>query len=129
MEHKSTGKRVYVGNLAWDTTEAKLRSVLALDGRTVHDVKLKTDSRSGRSRGFAFVDLASEDEAQAAIAALNGTDLDGRKIRVCNAKDQRSSSGGFGRGLGRQSDREERDEGYGGGGRRWGGGGGGGGRW
>jgi RNA recognition motif-containing protein len=124
MEHRSTGKRVYLGNLSWDTTEAKLRSVLALDGRTVHDVKLKTDPSSGRSRGFAFADLASEDEAQAAIASLDGTDLDGRKIRVCNAKEQRAGSGGFGRGLGRQSDREERDEGYGG--RRWGGGGG---RW
>jgi RNA recognition motif-containing protein len=124
MEPKTSGRRVYVGNLAWDTTEDSLRSVLARDGRTVRNVEIKTDTTTGRSRGFAFVDLGSEDEAQAAIAALNGTELDGREIRVSPAKDKRAGSGGFGRSSFGASDRGEQDEGYGG--RRRGGGGG---RW
>jgi RNA recognition motif-containing protein len=115
MEYKTSGKRVYLGNLAWDTTEARLRSVLALDGRTVTSIKIKTDPGSGRSRGFAFADFASEAEAQAAIAALNGTQLDGREIKVHGAKEQRSGSGGFGRGPSRgHADHGERDEGHGG---------------
>jgi RNA recognition motif-containing protein len=124
---------VYVGNLAWGTSEVDLRRTLELDGRTVTSVQMKIDPDSGRSRGFAFVDLGSEDEAQSAITALNGTELGGRQIKVCIAKDKRSSSGGFGRSpFGSQGDDRERGErgDYGGYGRRprGGGGGGGGGR-
>ena len=78
--------RLYVGNLDWATDEDKLRALFGQDGRTVSDVILKRDRRTGRSRGFAFVDLASEEEAEAAIGALNGTTVDGREIKVGPAK-------------------------------------------
>jgi len=102
--------RLYVGNLSWDTNEDMLRELFGRDGRTVTDVILKRDRRSGKSRGFAFVDLASDEEVEAAIAALDGTTLDGRPLRVGPAKALPSShysepdfgSGrGFGRGGGR----------------------------
>jgi RNA recognition motif-containing protein len=97
MERRATSKRVYVGNLAWSTTEVDLRRTLEVDGRTVASVQIKVDRDSGRSRGFAFVDLASEDEAHSAVTALNGMELGGRKIKVSIAKDLRAASGGFGR--------------------------------
>jgi len=102
--------RLYVGNLSWDTTEDMLRELFGRDGRTVTDVILKRDRRTGRSRGFAFVDLASEEEVEAAIAAFDGTTLDDRTLRVGLAKalpsrqysePDFSSGRGFGRGGGR----------------------------
>jgi RNA recognition motif-containing protein len=78
--------RLYVGNLDWATDEDKLRALFGQDGRTVTEVMLKRDRRTGRSRGFAFVDLASDEEVEAAIAALNGAELDGREIKVGAAK-------------------------------------------
>ena len=78
--------RVYVGNLSWDTNEDTLRELFGRDGRTVTEVILKRDRRSGKPRGFAFVDLGSEEEAAAAIAALDGTEVDGRPLKVNNAK-------------------------------------------
>ena len=78
--------RLYVGNLDWATTEDSLRELFGRDGRTVTEVFLKRDRRTGKSRGFAFVDLASDEEVEAAIAALDGTTLDGRTIKVGNAR-------------------------------------------
>src|SRR5262249_53851182 len=106
----ATGTRLYVGNLSFNTTEATLRATFEQDGRHVTEVKLVTDRETGRSRGFAFVEMSSPAEAEAAIAALDGRDLDGRTLRV-NIAEERGARGGGGGG------------GYGGGGRRGGGGG------
>ncbi len=106
-------KRLYVGNLSWNLTEDELIETFQQDGRQVISARIITDRETGRSRGFAFVEMASEEEAQAAISALNGYDLDGRPLRVNEAQER--SDGGRGGGGG----------GYGGGGGGRGGGGGG----
>ncbi len=79
--------RLYVGNLSWETTEDMLRQAVAQNGRTVTAVKIKVDHKTGKPRGFAFVDMGSREEADAAIGALNGTSLGGRTIKVAPAKD------------------------------------------
>ena len=104
--------RVYVGNLSWDTNEEMLRELFGRDGRTVGEVILKRDARTGKPRGFAFVDLASDEEVEAAIAALDGTELDGRPLKLGKAKplptrgftepDFSSGRGFGGRGRGRR---------------------------
>jgi RNA recognition motif-containing protein len=114
--------RIYIGNLSWDTTEDSLRQALAQDGRTVTEIDIKKDTATGRSRGFAFVDLGTVEDAEAAISSLDGTELDGRPIKVKSARERGPRTGGYGRS----------DSGFGGGGRFGGGGGGGGrrgGRW
>ena len=111
------GKRLYVGNLSWDTNEETLRLTFGADGRTVTDAHIVTDRDSGRPRGFAFVEMSNDQEAQDAIASLDGTELDGRNIRVNEAQERQPRGGGGGGGRG------------GGGGYGGGGGGGGGGRW
>ena len=78
--------RVYVGNISWDTNEDMLRELFGRDGRTVTEVILKRDRRTGKPRGFAFVDMGSDEEAEAVIAELNGTQLDDRELKVNNAK-------------------------------------------
>jgi len=94
--------RIYVGNLAKNTTEDSVRSLVAQGGRTVTKVQLKMDAETGRSRGFAFVDLGTPEEATAAIAALNGATLDGATLKVNVAKDlpvpRRPASPGMGYG-------------------------------
>ena len=110
------GTRLYVGNLSFQTTEDSLRAAFEGDGRQVTDVKIMLDRDTGRSRGFAFVEMANEQDAQGAIQAMNGADVDGRPLRVNEAQDKPRTGGG-----GRPG---------GGGGFRGGpGGGGGGGRW
>eukprot|EP01125_Pyxidicula_operculata_P014851 TRINITY_DN49_c0_g1_i3.p1 TRINITY_DN49_c0_g1~~TRINITY_DN49_c0_g1_i3.p1 ORF type:complete len:155 (+),score=44.70 TRINITY_DN49_c0_g1_i3:33-467(+) len=110
---------LYVGNLSFDTKEEELRSAFAEHG-TVESVRLITDRDSGKSRGFAFVQMATSDDADAAIKALDDTPLGDRNIRVNIAKD-RASGGGGGNGGGRGG----RGGGRGGrgGGARYGGGG------
>jgi len=108
------GTRLYVGNLSYDTTEDSLRAAFSEDGRSVVDVHIVSDRDTGRPRGFAFVEMANDNDAAAAIEALDGQDLDGRRIRVNEAHERPNRGGGGGRG------------GYGGG--RGGGGGYGGGR-
>ncbi|HEV3386114.1 MAG TPA: RNA-binding protein [Gemmata sp.] len=111
---------LYVGNMAFSTTEATLREVFSQYG-TVTKVQLIMDRETGRPRGFAFVEMA--DGGDQAIAALNGAQLDGRALTVNEAKprEERPRGGGYGGGGG--------GGGYGGGGGRGGyGGGGGGGR-
>ncbi len=115
-------KRLYVGNLAFQTTEDTLRAAFEADGRKVADVQLMLDRDTGRSRGFAFVEMVSDEDAQKAIGALNGQPLDGRPLRVNEAQD-RAPRGGGGGGGGRGG-----YGGGGGGGGRGGYGGGGGGR-
>ena len=94
------GKRLYVGNLSWDTSEETLKSTFGADGRTVTEAHIVTDRDSGRPRGFAFVEMGSAEEAQTAIQTLDGTELDGRNIRVNEAQERQQRSGGGGGGGG-----------------------------
>jgi RNA recognition motif-containing protein len=109
------GSKIYVGGLPYATTDAQLQEIFSVHG-AVESARVITDKFTGRSRGFGFVEMASSEEAQKAIQALNGTDLEGRNLTVNEARPQEKRSGGFG------------DRGGGGGERRGGGGGGGGGR-
>jgi RNA recognition motif-containing protein len=125
------GTRLYVGNLSFQTTEDSLRAAFEGDGRQVTDVKIMLDRDTGRSRGFAFVEMASEQDAQSAIQAMNGADVDGRPLRVNEAQPrQEGGRGGFGGGGGGGGGGGRGGYGGGGGGGRggYGGGGGGGGR-
>jgi RNA recognition motif-containing protein len=91
-------KKLFVGNLPYSTTEDSLREIFGADGRNVSRVTIVTDRDTGRSRGFAFVEMATDEEAQAAVSALNGTDFDGRTLRVDIAHDKPAGGGGGGRG-------------------------------
>jgi cold-inducible RNA-binding protein len=103
------GRRLYVGNLSYNTTELSLRDAFGTVGN-VAETKIVMDRDTGRPRGFAFVEMSSDEEAQQAIQQLNGREIDGRAVKV-NEAQERSGGGG------------------GGGGGRGGGGGGGYGRW
>ena len=83
---------IYVGNLPWSTTEAELRTAFEEYG-DVSSVNIITDRDTGRSRGFGFVEMPSDSEAQAAIDALSGSELDGRALTVNKAR-PRSDRGG-----------------------------------
>ena len=108
------GNRLYVGNLAFSTTDEALRDAFAEFGEIV-EVKLMIERETGRSRGFAFVEMATAEAAKAAIEQMNGANLDGRSLRVNEAEDRpERGRGGGGGGGGRP----------GGGGNRGGGGGG-----
>ena len=99
------GRKLYVGNLPYSATEQELSDKFAASG-TVESAKLITDRDTGRSKGFGFIEMGTDAEAQAAIESLNGTDYDGRPMKVNEAKPQEKRSGGGG--------------GYGGGGgNRW----------
>jgi RNA recognition motif-containing protein len=104
------GKKLYVGNLTYGVTDSSLEQLFAAHG-TVQSAQVIMDRDTGRSKGFGFVEMASDQEAQAAIAALNGKDVEGRALTVNEARPKtegggRGGSGGGGRG------------GYGGGGGR-----------
>jgi RNA recognition motif-containing protein len=81
------GKKLYVGNLSFNTTEDTLRNLFQSYG-TVASAKIITDRDSGSSKGFGFVEMGSDSEASAAIAGSNGIDLDGRQIKVNEAMDK-----------------------------------------
>jgi RNA recognition motif-containing protein len=106
--------KLFVGNLSFNVTENELQDTFAQYG-TVLEANLMTDRMTGRPRGFGFVTMSTEEEAQKAVEALNGSQLDNRALTVNVARPREERSGGGGGG------------GYGGGGRRGGGGGGGGG--
>jgi len=108
------GKKLYVGNLTFGVTDAELEQLFAAHG-TVQSAQVIVDRDTGRSKGFGFVEMGSDQEAQAAAAALNGKDMNGRTLTVNEA---RPKEGGGGGGGGRH--------GGGGGGGGYGGGGGGG---
>ena len=93
-------KKLYVGNLSYETTEAKLSELFGAIGE-VTSVSLITDRMSGRSRGFAFVEMADQTAAQEAINQLNGREVDGRSIKVNEARPKRDDRGGGGGGGGR----------------------------
>jgi RNA recognition motif-containing protein len=92
------GKRLYVGNLSYSTTEADLRDAFVATGHDVAEVKLVLDRDTGRPRGFAFVEMATDAGAQNAIENLNGKDLQGRSIAVSEARERTGGGGGGGRG-------------------------------
>ena len=81
-------KKVYCGNLNYDTTDDTLRQAFAEFGE-VESVNIITDRYSGRSKGFGFVEMSTEEAAQEAISALNGKHLDGRELKVAEAKPRR----------------------------------------
>jgi cold-inducible RNA-binding protein len=103
------GKRLYVGNLTYSTSDDGLRQLFEQHG-TVTSAQVIMDRDTGRSKGFGFVEMASDQEAQAAITALNGQQIDGRALTVNEARPKTEGGGGGGRG------------GYGGGGGGYGGG-------
>lgn len=88
--------KMYVGNLSFQTTSQELQDVFAQFGE-VTDVHLPTDRESGRPRGFGFVTMGSKEAMESAIKSLDGTDLDGRNIKVNEAR-PREDRGGGGRG-------------------------------
>ena len=94
------GKRLYVGNLSWDTTDDALSQTFSEDGRSVKEVHIMTDRDTGRPRGFGFVEMGSDSDAQAAIQNLDGSSLDGRNITVNEARERQPRSGGGGGGGG-----------------------------
>jgi cold-inducible RNA-binding protein len=87
------GNKLYVGSLPYSTTEQQLTELFSQHG-TVQSAKVMTDRFSGQSRGFAFVEMATSEEAQKAIAALHGTELDGRTLVVNEARPQEKRSFG-----------------------------------
>ncbi len=88
-------RKLYVGNLSYNTTESDLESLFAQSG-TVESVRVMRDTATGRARGFGFVEMSNEDEAQAAISATNGREFGGRMLTVNEARPQEARSGGFG---------------------------------
>src|SRR5262245_36123644 len=90
-------KRIYVGNLPFSTTESDLESLFAQHG-AVASVRVITDRETGRSRGFAFVEMGDANAADEAIRALNGRDMGGRPLRVNEAREREGGGGGGGGG-------------------------------
>ena len=107
------GKKLYVGNLSYGVTDSQLSEMFGAHG-SVESAQVIIDRDTGRSKGFGFVEMSSQAEAQAAIAALNGKEVDGRSLTVNEARPKTEGGGGGGRRGG---------GGYGGGGGRRGGGG------
>ena len=93
------GRRLYVGNLPYSATEDQLTELFSRAGK-VDSVRVMRDMATGRARGFAFVEMQTDEAAQTAIQRLNDTDLDGRKIAVNEARPKASGGGGGGRGPG-----------------------------
>jgi RNA recognition motif-containing protein len=88
---------IYVGNLSFDTTERELETAFAAYG-TVSSARVATDRDTGRNRGFGFVEMSNQAEAQAAIAALNGSELQGRSLTVNEARPREAGGSGGNRG-------------------------------
>ena len=101
------GKKLYVGNLSYDVSSSELEALMSPHG-TVQSAEVIMDRSTGQSKGFGFVEMNSDAEAQAAIAALDGQEQGGRTLKVNEAKPREPRSGGYGGGGG----------GGGGGGRR-----------
>ena len=123
------GKKLYVGNLPFSVTEERIGQVFGQAGH-VESVRIVIDRETGRSKGFGFVEMTTDDEAQAAITQLHGADCDGRPLVVNEARpmEPRSGGGGFGGGGGGGGGFNRggpRRDGGGGGGGGYGGGGGG----
>ena len=122
------GKKLYVGNLSYDVDSSALEQLCAPHG-TIQSAQVITDRETGRSKGFGFVEMGSDEEAQAAIAALNGQEHGGRALTVNEAKPKEDRGGGRGGYGGGGGGGGRGGYGGGGGGGRGGRGGGGGGRY
>jgi RNA recognition motif-containing protein len=101
------GNKLYVGGLPYSVTEGRLQELFAAHG-TVESAKVITDKFTGQSRGFGFVEMGSGTEAQRAIQALNGTQLEGRSLVVNEAKPMERRDGGGGGGRGNRSGGRDR---------------------
>ena len=86
------GTKLYVGNLNYNTNEASLREAFGADGREVASVSVIIDRETGRSRGFAFVEMTTDEGAKQALAALDGQELDGRQLRINEAREREARS-------------------------------------
>jgi RNA recognition motif-containing protein len=93
------GKKLYVGNLAYGITDSDLEQMFAAHG-TVQSAQVIMDRDTGRSKGFGFVEMGSDQEAQTAIAAMNGKEVEGRSLTVNEARPKEGGGGGGGRGGG-----------------------------
>jgi RNA recognition motif-containing protein len=111
------GKKLYVGNLTYGVGDSNLEQMFAAHG-TVQSAQVIMDRDTGRSKGFGFVEMGSDQEAQAAIAALNGKDVDGRNLTVNEARPREDRGNGGHRG-GRSGSGSGNRGGYGGGGGRY----------
>ena len=110
-------KTIFVGNLSFSTTEDELRQMFEAHGQ-VDRVSIMTDRDTGRSRGFGFVEMASNEDGEKAITALNGSQTGGRTLNVNEARPKTERSGGGGGGGGGRDRGERGGRGGGGGGRR-----------
>ncbi len=110
-------KNIFVGNLSFSTTEDELRQIFETYGQ-VDRVSIMTDRDTGRSRGFGFVEMTSNEDGEKAIAGLNGSQLGGRTINVNEARPKSDRPGGGGGGGGRDRGGDRGGRGGGGGGRR-----------
>ena len=102
------GQRLFVGNLPYETSESELEALFATAG-TVRDVRMMRDMATGRARGFAFVEMNSDAEAQVAIEQLHDHELGGRKLQVNEARPQAPRGGGGGGGSARGGPRQRRE--------------------
>lgn len=118
--------KLYVGNLSFNTTNQDLNELFGTIGN-VESANVIEDRETGRSRGFGFVEMSSKEDGENAIAQLNGKEVDGRELKVNEAKPQenrgggggRGGRGGYGGGGGGGRGRGDYGGGYGGGGSRW----------
>lgn len=92
-------KKLYVGNMSYDTTETQIRDLFAQVGE-VTSVALITDRETGRAKGFGFVEMSTEENAKEAIKRFNGFSIDNRALTVNEARPREERSGGFGGGFG-----------------------------
>ena len=122
------GKKLYVGNLSYNISNSDLENLFTAHG-TVRSAQVIMDRDTGRSKGFGFVEMGTDQEAQAAISALNGKPIEGRNLTVNEARPPQQGSGGgggYGGSGGGGGGKRGGGGGYGGGGGGYGGGGGGG---
>jgi RNA recognition motif-containing protein len=110
LRRTNVSKKIFVGGLAWATDDEGLKKAFEEYGE-VRDAKVITDRETGKSRGFGFVTYASEDSAEKAIAGMDGTDLDGRSIRVNEAEEKSRGGGGGGDRGGRRDEGRRNDRG------------------
>lgn len=94
------GTKLYVGNLNYNTSEDLLRQAFSANGREVTSVSIVMDRETGRSRGFAFVEFSTSEAAQQALQELDGQELDGRMLRINEAREREARGGGGGGGGG-----------------------------
>jgi cold-inducible RNA-binding protein len=94
-------KRLYVGNLPFSATEEEIRNLFEAEGRKVDNVSVISDRETGRPRGFAFVEMVTQNDADSAVQKLNGYQMGGRTLTVSEARERTFGGGGGGGGGGR----------------------------